>query len=404
MSQETGRSSVPCRFDVTAGEYLGQRFSFNKSEITLGRGSENDVILVNDPKISRVHCKVTVTPTDAVIENLSQKNQLFLNGKVVQKEKLINDSVIKVGDTILKFTAEFKPTVISEPYVPPKPQLVVAPISGGVPTQAPSSPTIPPLVPTGGAPGMNLPKVGAGMPVPQGAPIGQGLPIQRPAGVPQNYQPGYQQQMPGMYQANPYGAAQPPRYQGQDSNGRLKLYGGVAVLMVIGYFAFFSGGAKPSDTKKEPVVRTDAFVSRDIATVEKKLRDFESEQAGEQSDRIRRIKENLQRGLRDMQQGNYLRAQESFQVVMNLDSENLLARRYYQVSKVRFDEQVQALMLQAKRSKEKYNYRLCAAHYRSVENLLANKKDSPVLREATNGRKICQVCQERGSDLCRDSK
>lgn len=399
MSQQQSKASVPSRFDVTAGEYLGQRFSFNKSEITMGRGSENDMVLVNDPKISRVHCKVKITETEATIENLSQKNQLFVNGKSVQSEKLINDSVIKVGDTCIKFTAEFKSSVVSEPYIPPKPQVVVAPIS---------SPVAAPVAQVVIAPGASkLPKVGVGMPAPAGQGFNPGLPMQRPVGSPQPFQP--QQSIPGMYQVpstmtGNYGATSAPRYQPPESNGRLKLYGGVAVLLVIGYFAFFTGDKKAGDGKKDPVVRTDAYVSRDIATVEKKLRDFEIEQAGEQTDRIRRIKENLQRGLRDMQQGNYLRAQESFQVVMNLDGENLLARRYYQVSKIRLDEQVQALMLQAKRYKEKYNYRMCASSYRSVENLLANKKDSANLREATNGRKICQVCQERGSDLCRDSK
>jgi len=408
-----GQSSIQFKFEVLGGPHQGQSFVFSKSEITAGRGAENDLVLVEDPKISRRHFKVIVSATEARIENLSQKNQLFVNANSIQNEKLINESLIQVGDSVLKFTAQFAAAVISEPYVPVNPNPQPMPVRPHAPPTFPSQPhgqphnSVPPRVQPQAMPMQNYgPRDLQTLP-PKAV---QGLPPQMPmayGSMPQGMQ-AYQPPRP-LNQSHPYfgppTSSTPSSLDIDFSNPKVRFYGVLATLLVVAYFAFFYNGKSPLVAKKvDQPIRTEVYINRDIATVEKKIRDFESEQSSEQNDRMRRIKENLQRGLRDMQQGNYLRAQESFQVVMNIDSENQLAKRYFQVSKIRFDEQVKALMLQAKKYKEKYNFRLCASSYRSVENLLQNRKDENTLREAINGRRICEICQEKGSELCRDSK
>ena len=76
------------------------------------------------------------------------------------------------------------------------------------------------------------------------------------------------------------------------------------------------------------------------------------------------------------------RARESFQVVLNLDSDNELAKRYLQLSRIKFDEMVKHSMLQGSRYREKKNWRLCQSSFFNVMTMLQNRKDDSVYQEA----------------------
>jgi pSer/pThr/pTyr-binding forkhead associated (FHA) protein len=54
------KPQIEIKLVIQKGPHAGQRFSFSKSEVTIGRSPENDIVLLNDPLISRQHAKVIV--------------------------------------------------------------------------------------------------------------------------------------------------------------------------------------------------------------------------------------------------------------------------------------------------------------------------------------------------------
>ena len=84
---------------VQKGPHAGQRFAFSKSKITIGRSPENDIILVNDPLISRQHAYIQISQNDVEIINLSAKNPILINNENVNRWKLTHDTVFIIGDT-----------------------------------------------------------------------------------------------------------------------------------------------------------------------------------------------------------------------------------------------------------------------------------------------------------------
>jgi tetratricopeptide (TPR) repeat protein len=110
----------------------------------------------------------------------------------------------------------------------------------------------------------------------------------------------------------------------------------------------------------------------------------------------RRAQENFIRGFRDFQQGQYDRAREAFQVVLNLDPENELAKRYYQLSNIKFDELVKFNLIQGNRYREKRNWRMCQSNYSNVMTMLQGRKDDPTFKEARQLYQECSLNVETG--------
>ena len=97
---------------VTKGPHKGRSFVFSKNLITIGRGADNDVTLVNDPMVSRNHCHITVVDNEVEIHNLSQKNTLIIEGESVQKWKLLNSSFFSIGDSEITLEIDFGARVV----------------------------------------------------------------------------------------------------------------------------------------------------------------------------------------------------------------------------------------------------------------------------------------------------
>jgi hypothetical protein len=83
------KPDVKIKMTVVKGPHSGQVFQLTKSSFTLGRGPENDIVLMNDPQISRTHARVYVIDRDLEIANLSQKNTIIVDGVSVQQWNLM---------------------------------------------------------------------------------------------------------------------------------------------------------------------------------------------------------------------------------------------------------------------------------------------------------------------------
>jgi pSer/pThr/pTyr-binding forkhead associated (FHA) protein len=100
------------RLVIQKGPHAGQRFAFSKHKITIGRSPENDIILVNDPLISRQHAYIEINNNDVEIINLSVKNPILVNNENVNKWKLTNDTVFMIGDSEFLIQIEHQQSVV----------------------------------------------------------------------------------------------------------------------------------------------------------------------------------------------------------------------------------------------------------------------------------------------------
>ncbi|MBL7545713.1 MAG: FHA domain-containing protein [Bdellovibrionaceae bacterium] len=95
---------LPFELEVVSGPHLGQKYAFvDKLSITMGRGTENDICLQHDPRVSRVHAEIKQENEMIYIYNKTNKNSLLVNGRKEDQVKILQSCVISIGETELKF-------------------------------------------------------------------------------------------------------------------------------------------------------------------------------------------------------------------------------------------------------------------------------------------------------------
>jgi hypothetical protein len=66
-------------------------------------GTEKSDICLDDPKVSRVHCRVQNAAGSVVVTDLQSQCGLFVNGERVAKKELCHGDVLRIGDTELTY-------------------------------------------------------------------------------------------------------------------------------------------------------------------------------------------------------------------------------------------------------------------------------------------------------------
>lgn len=347
MSAPQLKQDFKFKVEFQRGTLSGQSMIFDKPVVQIGRGTENDLILLNDLRASRHHAEIRWDGTDLHISNVSSKNFLAVNGNQVQSAKLESGAFVIVGES--EFRIEFE-----NPNAEPKTKVVHEPTE----TMA-----------------VQMPVLQQARPAPVQAP-------RPPPAVPPAAQIQY-----GARPNTPPRAARVPQAAG--SNSRARFYGIILVVGVIFVWLMTSNNAK----KKELTFRSTEQIEKDIEASREELKEFEARKEKLDNIQYKRAQENYIRGFRDYKQGNYGRARESFQVVLNLDPDNELAKRYYQLARLKFDEMVKFHMLQGNRYREKKNWRMCKSSYFNVMTMVANNQD-PVFKEAKQYYDQCSLAQE----------
>ena len=81
-------------------------FVFKQACVTIGRNPESDIYLDN-PGISRDHCKLEMTPSGLyLLHDLNSANGVFVNDLQVTRQPIMNNDVIRVGKYSLWATYE----------------------------------------------------------------------------------------------------------------------------------------------------------------------------------------------------------------------------------------------------------------------------------------------------------
>lgn len=85
-----------------SGKYQGNEFPLKANqEIIVGRGSEFDIVLVED-MVSRKHAKFVTGSDYVILQDLGSTNGSFVNGERIRKIRLREGDRILVGTSILK--------------------------------------------------------------------------------------------------------------------------------------------------------------------------------------------------------------------------------------------------------------------------------------------------------------
>lgn len=337
------------------GPLAGKSFSFNKAVVVIGRSEENDLVLTDDLRASRKHAEIRWDGEEMRIFNISKKSPLQVNGHLEEDAALASGALVRLGES--EFRVEYQVSGASggsDEQEEAKTKIVDEP-QGSVVVQMPIlQPTRPnPVRPSA-------------VPVNPGAMAGVGQ--------------GYQAMGPAP------GAKRRPKVRGGGS--KTNFYVLVAIIALV-FVWFMNTSPTP---KKELSLRSAEQIEKDIESSKVDLKEFEARREKLDSLQYRRAQENYIRGFRDYKQGNYSRARESFQVVLNLDPDNELAKRYYHLARIKFDELVKFHMLQGNRYREKKNWRMCAASYFNVLTMVANNQD-PVFKEAKQYYNECLLAQ-----------
>jgi pSer/pThr/pTyr-binding forkhead associated (FHA) protein len=82
----------------------GTERELDSSPVTLGRSSENDLVLDADDFASVQHARIEPRRDGVWVEDLDSTNGTFVNGtKLTRPQKLTPGDVIRVGETDLRY-------------------------------------------------------------------------------------------------------------------------------------------------------------------------------------------------------------------------------------------------------------------------------------------------------------
>lgn len=338
------------RLKIISGPHQNEIHTLDKDVVKIGRGDDNTIQLPRDGRISRNHVEIIWNGFDFKLRNLSQKNFVMVNERVVQEETVKPGVKIQLGETLIEVFED-------GPILVPKNEALSAP--------APVSP-----------PAYNPPAA---------APIAPSRPAQASAAV-ANVRPNPPSTSAYATPAKPMapGHAAPRKpgrqanaFRPQKSGSKTTFY--LIVCGVIGIVVWLAN--KETKPTEKLTFRSSQQVEYDRLQAEVEKAKLEERISSQNNQLVRQSQENLVKGFRDYQQGNYMRAKENFASVLIKDPDNELAKRYYHLSGIKFDELLQFNILQGLRYREKKNYRLCRASFQSALVMIQNNNRHPKYSE-----------------------
>lgn len=318
------------KLTVTAGPHKGDVITLVKPYLSIGRDNENDFVFAKDTQISRKHVEIKVDNYKVYLTNLSSKNPVYVNNEEVSIIELLPVNNIIIGET------EFRLEVFSLLQAQPQKPLVKPQGQSTAPPAFKSPPPIP----------SHKSKI-------------------RP----------------------------PPQFVSQTSQsqgtGKFTFY---LIILVCAAGLIWLLTSEDQVRGRKVKLRTQDQVTQEIIASEGQTKSLERqiEETGQNTIQYKTAQEHYLKGFRDYRNGQYSRAISSFQAALSFYPQHDLARKYYTLSKRKFDEQVQFKMIQGKRYRGKNNYRLCKSSYAAVMIMLKDQND-PVYKEARQFYNECSL-------------
>ena len=86
------------------GPNIGEEWIAGDTTVTIGRDRNNSVLLL-DPKVSRLHCKIYKQANVYFIEDLGSSNGTFIRNRRIGAPILLDfNSIFQVGESVLLFS------------------------------------------------------------------------------------------------------------------------------------------------------------------------------------------------------------------------------------------------------------------------------------------------------------
>ena len=88
------------RLIVRRGPQPNQIYELTKGVVTIGRDITNDIV-INDPEVSRHHCRLTQGGGGFTIEDVGSTNGTFVNGqRLTGARQLSHNEMVGLGETV----------------------------------------------------------------------------------------------------------------------------------------------------------------------------------------------------------------------------------------------------------------------------------------------------------------
>jgi pSer/pThr/pTyr-binding forkhead associated (FHA) protein len=310
--------SLKYSLQISQGENLGQVYQFNKPVVTIGRGPQNDLILVHDPKVSRIHAEIRIEAGFLKISNMSDKNFILINGEKIEHKYIQQSSVLQIGDTVfqVKIDVAHPTAAIAAPAAPvlAKAQTPMKPVA----TATASS---------------------------------------------------YQQPAPKQFKPN-----------SQADNSRLRFYIIIVVIgAAVAWFVLDKNAKRKAEIGLR--TEGDIVRAIEESTVAVKELKRQQDSSGQNTIQYKSAQEHYIKGFRDYRQRQYARAMQSFQAALSFYPAHELARKYLVQAQRKFEESVDANMSLGRKYYQRQNYKLCQSSFANVMIMLKDSS-KPKYREA----------------------
>lgn len=398
---------------VTKGPHKGQSFAFSKDLITIGRGQDNDIVLVNDPMVSRNHCHITVANNEVEIHNLSQKNTLIIEGESVQKWKLLNSSFFSIGDTEITLEIEFGARVVQQ-TAQSQPSSLSQPDHER--TSISSSKSSISLVQDQFSEKSFISDEAIENRIAQKEKEREKLAL---AKVEKRRELEHDQQLvvkkpklppPQAAQSSPVRPYAPVQdlknfqqpYAIRDAAVKndkpIAFYVILAIVVLAAIFLVLdpNKAQRAAKEKKTSTLKYEDEVVLQLNSKNEKQVETELRKKYEQKNSAMalRAEENFMKGMREFQLGQYARAQEFLQVVLNLNPGHDVAAKYLKLARIRFDEVLKAKLVLGETSYQKHNFKMCASQYLQIMNMLEGRNRDETYRLAESWYKKCEYAAQ----------
>jgi len=89
-----------------SGIDIGQEYKITSGTVTIGRGSNNDIVII-DAEVSRRHCKLSVDGDQIVLDDQGSTNGFTVNNRIHEESiSLKNGDKVKIGNTVLQLYSQ----------------------------------------------------------------------------------------------------------------------------------------------------------------------------------------------------------------------------------------------------------------------------------------------------------
>ncbi|MEY2986586.1 MAG: hypothetical protein RJB13_107 [Pseudomonadota bacterium] len=100
-SQSRNNSPLLVQYD---GGAAGKKFNLSIDGALLGRRADRVQVWIDDPSVSREHCRIDFHGTKAIVSDLGSLNHTFINDiRVMQSAELVHGDMLRVGNVRLRY-------------------------------------------------------------------------------------------------------------------------------------------------------------------------------------------------------------------------------------------------------------------------------------------------------------